>query len=423
MLIKYTGVVMKIKNIILLLASLTAFSVTCYAADSTNAGKAIVSGYERQHSSKVFAENRRYMVSLPERYFMNKRHYPSLFVIDADFQFQHVSAVVKNLTRMGKIPPMIVIGIANQGGDDYLKTTTWADGKDDAFGHASKLQAYLSQELLPLVDQQYRTNSQKALSGYSLGGLFTLYSMMQVDTPFNAFLAMSPSAWFDENSLPSKLKPLLENNQLTAPVFISLANEEGMGVDKVIEVFTASAKPSLKWQYQHYPNENHFTTSLPALYDGLQFLAPDYAIDGTDMLAIGDYKQVFAHFKAQQQQWAGFQFEWLHSYQFAKYMFWSKQIEQVDEVLSVVADEFPESLTMVSIQLANGFNKKKNFPKALQLLTQVKEQGESFPGWHKQMSTYYAGIERQDLAAKHQAHALKLAAQFQFESWEVWELM
>ena len=104
-------------------------------------------------------------------------------------------------------------------------------------------------------------------------------------------------------------------------------------------------------------------------------------------------------------------------------MFWSKQIEQVDEVLSVVADEFPESLTMVSIQLANGFNKKKNFPKALQLLTQVKEQGESFPTWHKQMSAYYAGIERQDLAAKHQAHALKLAAQFQFESWEVWELM
>ena len=105
---------MKIKNIILLLASLTAFSVTCYAADSTNAGKAIVSGYERQHSSKVFAENRRYMVSLPERYFMNKRHYPSLFVIDADFQFQHVSAVVKNLTRMGKIPPMIVIDMGRR---------------------------------------------------------------------------------------------------------------------------------------------------------------------------------------------------------------------------------------------------------------------------------------------------------------------
>ena len=92
---------------------------------------------------------------------------------------------------------------------------------------------------------------------------------------------MSPSAWFDDNSLPGKLSPLLKQGKLTSPVFISLAREEDMGVDKVIEVFEQSAPASLKWQYKHYPNENHFTTALPALYDGLQFLAPNYATDGT----------------------------------------------------------------------------------------------------------------------------------------------
>jgi len=414
---------MTIKKIICLLCSLTIFNFSAFAADSTKLGKAIVSAYEFQHTSTIFNEQRRYMVALPERYLMNKRQYPSLFVIDADFQFQHVAAVVKNLTRMGKIPPMIVVGIANQGGDDYLKTTTWPDKKDQAFGDADKLQAYITKELLPIINQQYRTNSQKALAGYSLGGLFTLYSMMQQDTPFNAFLAMSPSAWFDEGSLPSKLTPLLKENKLTAPVFISLANEEDMGVDAVIEVFESSAPESLNWQYKHYPNENHFTTALPALYDGLQFLAPGYAIDGTDMLAVGDYKQVFAHFKAQKKQWAGFQFEWLQSYQFAKYMFWSKQIEQVDEVLAVISNEFPESLTLVTIHLANGFNKNKNHLKALQLLNNVKIEGESFPGWHKQMSVYYNAMAKPELAAKHQALAIKLAKQYQFESWEVWELM
>ena len=141
------------------------------------------------------------------------------------------------------------------------------------------------------------------------------------------------------------------------------------------------------------------------------------------MLAQGDYKQVFAHFKAQKKQWAGFQFEWLHSYQFNKYLFWSKQIDQVDEILVELAAEFPESLTLVTIHLASGFNKKKNFPKALQLLQQVKKQGESFPGWHKQMSVYYSGTEQAELAAKHQALALELAKKYHFESWEVWELM
>lgn len=406
-----------------LLFATFVFNISSFAATSNTEKTAIISGYELQHHSKVFNETRRYMVSLPERYLMNSRDYASLFVIDADFQFQHVSAVVKNLTRMGKIPPMIVIGIANQGGDDYLKTTTWPDPKDQAFGDAKKLQQYLVEELLPLVDRSYRTNKQKALSGYSLGGLFTLYSMMQENTPFNAFLSMSPSAWFNDFSLPKKLTPLLKANKLHAPVFLSVANEEDMGVDKVVEVFSNNADKNLNWRFKHYPKENHFTTALPALYDGLQFLAPNYALDGTDMLAIGDYKAVLQHFKTQQQSWAGYQFEWLQAYQFAKYMFWSKQIGQVDEILAAINSDFPESLAMVTIHLANGFNKKKNYAKALALLQSIKSSGQSYPGWHKQMAQYYQGIERQDLAEKYQAKAIALAKEYQFESWEIWELM
>jgi uncharacterized protein len=64
------------------------------------------------------------------------------------------------------------------------------------------------------------------------------------------------------------------------------------------------------------------------------------------MATLGDYQQVLAYFKVQQKQWAGF-------------------------------------------QLANGFNKKKNHFKAFKLLNSVKAKGESFPGWHKQMSIHY----------------------------------
>jgi uncharacterized protein len=117
---------MAFNKIIILLTVLMSLNFYAGAVEPAPMGKAIVSAYEFQHPSPIFAENRRYMVSLPERYLMTQRQYPSLFVIDADFQFQHVAAMVKNLSRTGKIPPMIVIGIANQGGDDYLKTTTWS---------------------------------------------------------------------------------------------------------------------------------------------------------------------------------------------------------------------------------------------------------------------------------------------------------
>ena len=83
------------------------------------------------------------MVSLPERYYASERHYPTLYVIDSDFQFQHTSALVTNLSRMGKIPPMIVIGVANQGQQDYILHTTWEAGNNKEYGGASLFKKYL----------------------------------------------------------------------------------------------------------------------------------------------------------------------------------------------------------------------------------------------------------------------------------------
>lgn len=361
------------------------------------------------------------MVSLPERYYASDRHFPTLYIIDADFQFQHVSALVKHLARMGKLPPMIVVGIANQGDDDYLYTTTWAT-EDKAFGGAAEFHHYLTGELVPLINKEFKSNSQKALAGYSLGGLFTLYSMMQQDSPFNAYLAMSPSAWFDDYSVASKLESLLQKNKLSAPLFFSVAREEDMGVDKVAAAFAASADNSLQWQFKSYPTENHFTTALPALYDGLQFLAPNYATDGTDMLAIGDYQAVIKHFQTLQKQWGGFQFEWLQAYQFAKYLFWSKQVDKVDEILAAIEQSFPESVTIVSIEIAKGLLIKGDNQHAKTILEKVKLEGEQSPNWHKQLSLYYKANGDEKKAQQHFEKALALADKYQFESWEIWEL-
>ncbi|MEZ9197210.1 alpha/beta hydrolase-fold protein [Shewanella sp. 10N.286.54.B9] len=411
-----------IKHLLTLLLSLIINSqIMAHASSQGLQHTAIVSAHEYTHQSSVFKQPRRFMVSLPERYYASDRHFPTLYIIDADFQFQHVSALVKHLARMGKLPPMIVVGIANQGDDDYLYTTTWAT-EDKAFGGAAEFHHYLTGELVPLINKEFKSNSQKALAGYSLGGLFTLYSMMQQDSPFNAYLAMSPSAWFDDYSVASKLESLLQKNKLSAPLFFSVAREEDMGVDKVAAAFAASADNSLQWQFKSYPTENHFTTALPALYDGLQFLAPNYATDGTDMLAIGDYQAVIKHFQTLQKQWGGFQFEWLQAYQFAKYLFWSKQVDKVDEILAAIEQSFPESVTIVSIEIAKGLLIKGDNQHAKTILEKVKLEGEQSPNWHKQLSLYYKANGDEKKAQLHFEKALALADKYQFESWEIWEL-
>jgi len=385
----------------------------------------VLSGYMYEHQSKVLDQNRRYLVSLPERYYSNNRHYPTLYVIDGDFQFQHTSALITNLSRMGKIPPMIVIGVANQGQQDYIYHTTWASEDNPEYGGAPLFNRYLEQELVPLINKNYRTNSQQALAGYSLGGLFTTYAMMQADTSFNAFIAMSPSAWFDNESLTKKLPTHIAKFKSTPPpLFLSVANEEGMGVRKLVDALkdNTKAKQAWHWQFKTYPEETHFSTAMPALYDALTFLAPKFYFDPQDMMKLENYHQVLDEFEKKKSSWAGFQIEWLQAYQLAKYMFWSKQSADIDDFLKEISTRFPESHTEVTIQLAKGFNIKKQPERAQQLLLAIEKTSTENPLWHRQMSLSYAGLENKAKAQTHQSKALSLAKKHQLPTWLVWEL-
>ncbi|WP_394204811.1 alpha/beta hydrolase [Shewanella waksmanii] len=407
----------------LLLNPLVQANIAPNKAD-TKDGTILNAGTLFHHQSKVFASERRFMVSLPERYALyEQRQYPVLYVVDADFQFQHVAAVSYHLARMGKIPPMIVVGIANQGNSDYLYSSTWPVEGEADFGGAARFHQYLANELIPYINNHYRTSDAQALAGYSLGGLFSLYAMMQSNTPFNAFLAMSPSIWVDNYALHNMVAPLLQQQKLTAPLFVSVANEQGMGVDKLIETLEQHAG-NLSWQYQQYPNENHFTTALPALYDGLQFLAPNYGSfsDASNLTTLGDYTAVIEHYLQQKQQWAGFEIDWLQAYQFAKYLSWSKQYDQAPQALAKINQHFPNSYTTVCIELAKGAIIREQLPLAEQLLDACQQQGMTRPFWHHQRSKLYDKQANADKASYHAQMAQRLAKQYQLASWEVWEL-
>lgn len=53
-----------------------------------------------------------------------------------------------------------------------------------------------------------------------------------------------------------------------------------MGVRKLVEALknSISEKIAWQWQFKAYPEETHFSTAMPALYDALTFLAPTFTL-------------------------------------------------------------------------------------------------------------------------------------------------
>lgn len=249
--------------------------------------------------------------------------------------------------------------------------------------------------------------------------------MMQKNTSFNAFLAMSPSAWFDSEAITTQLPSHISKNKSTPPpLFLSVANEKDMGVRKLVDKLKNNIKEKQDWywQFKTYPEETHFSTAMPALYDALTFLALNFNFYPQDMMKLGSYRDVLEVFEQKKSSWAGFRLEWLQAYQLAKYMFWSKQLTDVDDFLKEVLLRFPESHTEVTIKLAKGFTIKKQPERAQQLLLSVESTSKNNALWHREMSLSYAALENKIKAEDHQKRALLLAKKQQLPTWLVWEL-
>ncbi len=374
--------------------------------------------------SGVLKQQRRYSVSLPSRYRAEPhRHYPVLYVVDADFQFFHVAATVKNLTQMGKIPPLIVVGVATEGPDDYVKATTWpiqGEGSE-AYGGIDPMRLFVNTELIPQIEKTYRTSPERILAGYSLGGLYSLYELIQKDSPFQAYLAMSASLWFDDYSFQKKFEGFLTEKNSSQRLFLSLANEQGMGVTELVAALKKADNPALRWNYRQFPDETHYSTALPALYAGLSYLYADYFTDAAQMRELKGADAVFRLFKHKQQhQFGTYQIDWLQAYTLGKFFVGTEQVDEMPKFLALLKQQQPDSLNEVSIQFAKMYNKLKQPQQALDLLAQA-DLTHSADGL-KQKSDALKALGQTEQAAKLLTQAQQLAKQQQLDQWEQMEL-
>jgi len=109
----------------------------------------------------------------------------------------------QTLIDAGRIPPIILVGVDNQGRQrtsDYTRVEWKGDG-----GAADDYAALLVDEIRPFVDGAYRTArtpESTGIGGSSLGGLFALYAGLQRPEVFGNVMAMSPSVfWGDDDIL------------------------------------------------------------------------------------------------------------------------------------------------------------------------------------------------------------------------------
>jgi len=248
-------------------------------------------------ASKILDEERPIDVYLPPRYNLTSERYPVIILLDGEQHFLHTIGSARFLAGVGRIPQMIVVGIPNTDRNrDFTPTKSL---EVPTSGGAEKFIAFLRNELLPNIDQNFRTVPFRILIGHSLCGMFTLYQLLKHGDLFQGYIAISPYLMYNDFFLLKMIErrdniPYYPGNRF---LYLSIGNEPGYeeALIRLQKQLPVSSSKGLSWKLQHYPDEYHDSSPLRAVPDGLSYIFNKWPIP--DSLTRGGLDSVIAHYE------------------------------------------------------------------------------------------------------------------------------
>jgi len=274
------------------------------AQDIGNNNKIIIGEKKILHSS-MLNEERTISIYLPRGYNQSENKYPVLYLLDGDAHFHHATGIVSFLSGQAIIPQLIVVAISNiDRNRDFTPTKHKTDttGFFITSGGADNFLMFINNELIPFIDQNYRTERYRILFGHSLGGLLTAYTLFSQPEMFDACIAVGSSLYWDSRLvLRMADKMLSKNKSFKKFLFFTIGNESSgiMASNQgLLSLLENKAPNDFEWGFQHYTDDNHGSAPHQSIYDGLRKLYSNWRIPenivGTNYEALGGHYRMLS---------------------------------------------------------------------------------------------------------------------------------
>lgn len=265
----------------------------------------IVIGTKHTIYSDSLAEERTYWVSLPESYETGNTKYPVLIVLDGHAHFRSITGMVNYMSAgynsNRRIPEMIVVAIQNVSRTRDFTPDKIVTRRPNNFGGGDKFLSFLEAELIPKLDQDYRTTPYRILYGHSLGGLLATHAYMKEKTLFKSFIAVDPSfgSW-DAATMDEKLEAVTDQS-FERYIYIATANWGKRNFKnrnrhvRLYEAMHSKSPGEFSAKLEYFEQENHGSVPVIAFHNGISAIFEGYGISYRD---IKDKAQLIQHFES-----------------------------------------------------------------------------------------------------------------------------
>lgn len=280
---------MRIYATIKLLVSLCFFTALISPSSAQENSNPIVIGEEVKIFSDTLNEERTILVGKPASYDQGDESYPIMIVLDGGSHFHYTTGMTNYLANNQFIPELLVIAVQNTDRNRDLTPPSQVQSEIDRLpthGGAANFQTFIADELLPWVDENYRTRPYKILVGHSFGGLFAINSLVTRPDIFDAYIAISPSLQWNDQRLVDRAETFFDNTEeLDVSLFMTVGNEgNGLlgGVRKLSGVLDEKSPSGFDWHFEHMPMETHGSVPQRSTYQGLEFVFANWYMRNPD---------------------------------------------------------------------------------------------------------------------------------------------
>lgn len=147
-------------------------------------------------SSKILSYQLAYQIYLPSGY-GEQSEYPVIYVTDAheytDLRLGAMVAILDNMIAQGLIKPVIAVFMDPR---DPLNTDN--NRRESQYTVNHHFLNFITEELIPVIDSSFKSNTNRAILGTSLGGLNSSFFAAQAADFFNLIAVQSPAYWYNE---------------------------------------------------------------------------------------------------------------------------------------------------------------------------------------------------------------------------------
>jgi predicted alpha/beta superfamily hydrolase len=269
------------KTLCALLVCSLALPVLARQAASVDSFQGLVEIHQHSIDSEIIGKRYEIMVGLPASYAESPdRHYPTIYITDGAALFPMLQSYYRYLYFAEDVPELILVAISYSDGDwvnesDRGHDYTAPAANHDYYGGADDFQAMLRQELIPTVEAEYRSRSDRRIVfGQSIGGQFVMYTAHTDPGLFWGHIASNPALhrnveFFLPDQTESRARPATNLFVLSAADDDPRFRQPAM---QWIDEWAAEPKKPWRLHVEGLAGHNHFSPAPAAFRLGMKWL-------------------------------------------------------------------------------------------------------------------------------------------------------